>query len=204
MSYKEELQAHYKAVRKRMLQNAIQQKNPPPPPTPEPSNPPEAGLVTEKSEQAIVDDAMNKTNTFFSNVQAAKMMAEEIANSPKLPPIPGLVLNEIGAIRWMRVLHAVARQHGVEATEILSHSRQRHVVVARFEVFYRLRIDLGMSYKKIADLMKKDHTTILYGVHKVRKHLLDHSSEVSESGMLRFGKHPAERGTHNTPLVSAV
>ena len=139
-----------------------------------------------------------------AKVQAVKMMAEEIANSPKLPPIPGLVLNEIGAIRWMRVLHAVARQHGIGADEILSHSRQRHVVVARFEVFYRLRIDLGMSYKKIADLMKKDHTTILYGVHKVRKHLLDHSSEVSESGMLRFGKHSAECSTHKAPLMSAV
>jgi hypothetical protein len=204
MSYKQQLQEHYKAVRARMLKNALPEKNPLPPPTPEPSNPPEAGLVTEKSEQAIVDDAMNKTNTFFSNVQAAKMMAEEIANSPKLPPIPGLVLNEIGAIRWMRVLHAVARQHGIGADEILSHSRQRHVVVARFEVFYRLRIDLGMSYKKIADLMKKDHTTILYGVHKVRKHLLDHYSEVSESGMLRFGKHSTQCSTHKAPLMSAV
>ncbi len=204
MSYKQQLQEHYKAVRARMLKNALPEKNPLPPPTPEPSNPPEAGLVTEKSEQAIVDDAMNKTNTFFSNIQAAKMMAEEIANSPKLPPIPGLVLNEIGAIRWMRVLHAVARQHGIGADEILSHSRQRHVVVARFEVFYRLRIDLGMSYKKIADLMKKDHTTILYGVHKVRKHLLDHYSEVSESGMLRFGKHSTQCSTHKAPLMSAV
>jgi chromosomal replication initiation ATPase DnaA len=80
----------------------------------------------------------------------------------------------------MRILHAVARKHEIDADEILGRSRRRAVIDARFEVFYRLRVELAFSYLKIAHLMRKDHSTIMHGVNKLRKKLLDEKRGVAD------------------------
>lgn len=190
MSYLKELQDHYKAVRARLRANAIPEVKALPPPTPdllkkeELSNQPKAGLVPEGAEKRIVAEALKQANPYWiggNHTQAIKI-AEEMATAPRLPPLPGLVLDEIGAIRWMRVLHAVAKHHNVDASEITGTCRKRHVAQARFEVFYRLRVDLNLSYTKISQLMKKDHTTVLHGVNRMRRMLLDGSLERADYG----------------------
>lgn len=120
----------------------------------------------------------------------ADRFADEIELSPKLPPLPGLNLEETGGVRWARVLHAVAKHHNVDAKEILSPSRRREVIKARFETFYRLRVDVRMSYEKIAKLMKRDHTTVMHGVYKVRNRLLDERSKPRDDKRLASVIHP--------------
>lgn len=171
MSYQEYLKQHYKQVRKRMLRNAIPEKKPLPAYTPISKNQQKRGLVSENAEGKIVSDALTIVTPV--NSHEALRLAEELMNSPRLPPLPGLALHETGAVRWMRILHAVARKHEIDADEILGRSRRRAVIEARFEVFYRLRVELAFSYLKISHLMKKDHTTIMHGVNKLRKKLLD-------------------------------
>lgn len=192
MSYLKELQNHYKAVKARLRANALPEVKLLPKPMPallereEQSSPPKAGLVPEGAEGKLVTEALRQANPEWiggNHAQAIKI-AKEMANAPKLPPLPGLVLNEIGAIRWMRVLHAVAAHHRVDPSEIMGSCRKRHVTQARFEVFYRLRVDLNLSYSKIAGLMKKDHTTIMHGVNKMREMLLDDLCAESDDGML--------------------
>jgi chromosomal replication initiation ATPase DnaA len=114
-----------------------------------------------------------------------------MVTAPRLPPLPGLVLNEVGAIRWMRVLRAVAAHHKISPSEITGKSRKRHVIKARFEVFYRLRVDLNFSYPKISQLMTKDHSTVLHGVNKVRQMLLDRRERSGDYGDPSVGNtHP--------------
>lgn len=188
MSYLKELQDHYKAVKARIRAAGLEPPKTLPKPMPkllereEALKLPRAGLAPEGAQKALVSEALRQANPEWiggNHLQAIKI-AEEMVSAPKLPPLPGLVLNEPGAVRWMRVLHAVAAHHRVDASEILSMSRKRHVVQARFEVFYRLRVDLNLSYPKIAWLMKKDHTTILHGVNRVKKMLLDASEQTAE------------------------
>ena len=204
MSYLKELQDHYKAVKARLRANALPEVKLLPKPMPallereEQSSPPKAGLVPEGAEGKLVTEALRQANPEWiggNHAQAIKI-AKEMANTPKLPPLPGLVLNEIGAIRWMRVLHAVAAHHRVDPSEIMGSCRKRHVTQARFEVFYRLRVDLNLSYSKIAGLMKKDHTTIMHGVNKMREMLLDDLCAESDDGLLA-SKHPLASETHN-------
>lgn len=183
MSYRKELQDHYKAVKARLRANALPEKKALPPLMPEPPKqeqplpPPRAGLAPIDAEGRLVSEALRQANPDWigGNYSQAIKIAEEMVNAPRLPPLPGLVLNEIGSVRWMRVLHAVAAHHKIDASEITGFSRKRHVTQARFEVFYRLRVDLNMSYTKISQLMKRDHTTVLHGVNKMKKMLLDHS-----------------------------
>lgn len=170
------------------------------------SKPLEEGLVSKKADKKIVSEALDVTNPIrWGNIEQAQRIAAELANLPRLPPIPGLVLNEVGAIRWMRVLHAVAKKHNVDASEILGISRKRHVINARFEVFYRLRVDLLMSYQKIAHIMKKDHSTVMHGVSKIRYRLLDDLKKKGDDGDLHSGNHLTECGnTHPVSEVLAV
>lgn len=199
MTYQKQLQEHYKAVRARMMKHAIPEKKAPPIvllESPEKLEPPKAGLVSEVVKNKIVTDALSVTDmgAIYDTAQALKL-AEEMVNSPRLPPIPGLVINEIGAIRWLRILHAVANKHGVEKADIMGKSRRRAIVEARFEVFYRLRIDLSFSYLKIAHLMKKDHTTVLHGVNTLRKRLLDERSRMAEDAHVFSVNYP-DQNTH--------
>lgn len=204
MSYLKELQDHYKAVKARIRANALPEVKVPPKPMPEllereeQSGPPKAGLVPEGAEGRIVTEALRQSNPEWvgGNHSQAIKIAQEMASAPKLPPLPGLVLNELGSVRWLRVLHAVAKHHNVDASEILGVSRKRHVLHARFEVFYRLRVDLNLSYMKIAGLMKKDHTTVLHGVNRMRAMLLDDLCAESDDGLLANNP-PFASNTHN-------
>ena len=203
MSYLENLKEHYKAVRKRMLQNAI---NPPKPlllPMPVSTKKPEAGLVPESAENKIVTDALTVTDVVmpYDHMQTVSM-AEELMGSPRLPPLPGVVINEAGAVRWVRILHAVANHHGIDSDEILGRSRRRNVVNARFEVFYRLRVELAFTYPRIAQLMKKDHSTVLHGVNKLRQKLLDEKRKVADDAGAFLVTHPYQSATH-TDLSAA-
>lgn len=210
MSYLEELRTRYKEARKRMERYAIPEPRPVrslPPPTPKPEPEPQVkrpGLVSEKADREIVLKALKVSDieNLCHHSQIYKM-AEELMNSPRLPPLPGLVLNETGAIRWMRIMHAVAKQHGIDAKEIMGESRKRHVIVARFEVFYRLRIDLAMSYTKIGCIFHKDHSTIIHGVNKVRQKLLDEKKRLTDDGLSLAVKHSDRGGSHPEDLSAA-
>lgn len=202
MSYLKELQEHYKAVKARLNKNVPPPVKALPKPTPDlsvkveplsPPSPPRAGLVPEDAEGRLVTEALREANPYWiggNHAQAIKI-AEQMITAPRLPPLPGLVLNEVGAIRWMRVLRAVAAHHKISPSEITGKSRKRHVIKARFEVFYRLRVDLNFSYPKISQLMKKDHSTVLHGVNKVRQMLLDRRERSGDYGDPSVGNtHP--------------
>lgn len=192
MSYAEQLKAHYKATRERMRMNAVckpvQVMRLPPPTLPPKAEP---GLVSESQSEAVVKDALAVTYA---------QAKEEADKYPLLPPLPGLVLNEVGAVRWMRILHAVAQMHKVDAQEILSASRKRHIVNARFELFYRMRTDLAMSYTKIGTLTKRDHTTIMHGVWKVRQKILDADKAKAENEHLAASNTCRGKDAH-TPIT---
>lgn len=214
MTYLEELRNRYKEARKRMERHAIKESphaisfsppTPKPEPEPEPvKSPPKAGLLSEKAEKEIVCKALRVASLEeLSRRSQAYKMADELVNSPRLPPLPGLVLDEVGAVRWMRIMHAVAKMHGVPASEVMGKSRENHVVSARFEVFYRLRIDLAMSYAKIGSIFGRDHTTVMHGVRKVRQKLLDEIRKQAEYGSSPSVSPPDQRGTYS-PDLSAV
>jgi len=202
MSYLKELQEHYRAVKARLNANVPPPVKALPKPTPdlsvkvEPLSPPSlprAGLVPEDAEGRLVTEALREANPYWigGNHAQAIRIAEQMVTAPRLPPLPGLVLNEVGAIRWMRVLRAVAAHHKISPSEITGKSRKRHVIKARFEVFYRLRVDLNFSYPKISQLMKKDHSTVLHGVNKVRQMLLDRRERSGDYGDPSVGNtHP--------------
>ena len=65
-----------------------------------------------------------------------------------------------------RLVAEAAERHGVTTGAILSRSRRRPVVRARQEVCWELR-QLNLSYPQIAELLDRDHSTVLVAVRKV-------------------------------------
>lgn len=66
-----------------------------------------------------------------------------------------------------QVIRETAAKHNVSTEHLIGHCRRAGVVWARFEIMWRARIELGMSYQLIARVLGgRDHTTIMYGVKR--------------------------------------
>lgn len=61
-----------------------------------------------------------------------------------------------------QILKEVAEKHHVHPSHIVGKRRTRHLVRARVEVAQRLTTERKLSTSKIAQLLNRDHTTIVY------------------------------------------
>lgn len=58
----------------------------------------------------------------------------------------------------------VADRYGITTDQILSNSREKHLVSARKEVYYLLREKIGLSYSQIGDILGKNHATVIHAL----------------------------------------
>lgn len=73
---------------------------------------------------------------------------------------------------WMKVAKEVATKHGVTVKELRSARRDRVVVAARHEAFWRCSKDLAMTLPQIGRCFgDRDHTTVLHGVRMHEKRM---------------------------------
>ncbi|MGD8373737.1 MAG: chromosomal replication initiator protein DnaA [Candidatus Woesebacteria bacterium] len=71
-----------------------------------------------------------------------------------------------------QVIDKTAKHFQVDAGDILSAKRDKHIVVPRQIAMYLLRSELHLSFPKIAkELGRKDHTTAIHSVEKIEKAL---------------------------------
>jgi chromosomal replication initiation ATPase DnaA len=79
------------------------------------------------------------------------------------------------------MLTAVRKYENIEPTALFSLGRRASLVIWRWRIFYLAYHDLGMSLSQIGGLMKRDHTTVLYGLRKY-----DADADIVELDRLRF------------------
>jgi hypothetical protein len=73
---------------------------------------------------------------------------------------------------WRRIAREVCTKHGVSMEELMSPRRNRFVVAARHEVFWRCKHETSMSFPQIGQRFGgKDHTTVLHGIKQHEKRL---------------------------------
>ncbi len=69
-----------------------------------------------------------------------------------------------------QIIEKTARHFQLEAPDICSPKRDKHIVVPRQIAMYLLRSELHLSFPKIAsELGRKDHTTAIHSVDKIEK-----------------------------------
>lgn len=100
--------------------------------------------------------------------------AEMRGVTPDISTAEGL----LGSVRRSRPQHVTpkqiidktARHFQIDASEICSAKRDKHIVVPRQIAMYLLRSELHLSFPKIAlELGRKDHTTAIHSVEKIEK-----------------------------------
>ena len=100
--------------------------------------------------------------------------AEMRGIAPDITTAEGL----LGNVRHSRPQHVTAKQiidktarhFQIDAKEICSAKRDKHIVVPRQIAMYLLRSELHMSFPRIAqELGRKDHTTAIHSVDKIEK-----------------------------------
>lgn len=91
--------------------------------------------------------------------------AAQSAPAPvQLPPMPN----------WLRIASEVSARHKLSIKELTGPGRQRYIVVARNEAFWRIREETKLSFPQIGAKFGRDHTTVLHGYHQHAKRLAAH------------------------------
>ncbi len=94
--------------------------------------------------------------------------------TPDIQTASGLLGNVRGTrphhITAKQVIDKTAKHFQIEANDIVSPKRDKHIVVPRQIAMYLLRSELHLSFPKIAvELGRKDHTTAIHSVEKIEK-----------------------------------
>lgn len=143
--------------------------------------------------------AIVQTKASLSGVELARETTEYLANNIKtnvrelegalnqllayaemrgVTPDISIAEGIIGSVRHSRPQHLTpkqivdktARHFQIEAKEICSAKRDKHIVVPRQIAMYLLRSELHLSFPRIAgELGRKDHTTAIHSVEKIEK-----------------------------------
>lgn len=144
-----------------------------------------SSIIESKAAQAGIEMPKETVEYMASNIKTNIRELEGALNQllafcemrgvvPDLQTASGL----IGDVRQTRPQHLTAKQvvdktarhFQVDAKDILSPKRDKHIVVPRQIAMYLLRSELHMSFPKIAtELGRKDHTTAIHSVEKIEK-----------------------------------
>lgn len=95
---------------------------------------------------------------------------------PTLSVVQGFIRDIINdhqpePIKIEEIIKAVSDAYQVPEKDIISKRKTAPVVFARQVAMYIARETTELSYKAIGDSFGKDHTTVLYTVDKIEKHL---------------------------------
>lgn len=70
-----------------------------------------------------------------------------------------------------KIVQAVAESFGIRLEDIFGKSQSREFVTPRQLAMYLCRQSLKMSFTKIGDFFKRDHSTVMSGIRRVREEL---------------------------------
>lgn len=71
-----------------------------------------------------------------------------------------------GVPKWKLISREICEKHKVSLDELKGPRRTPRYIPIRYELYYRLRTELGMSWGQIGKVVNRDHSTVLYGVKK--------------------------------------
>ncbi len=69
-------------------------------------------------------------------------------------------------VTWKTIALDVCSKYGVSMLDLLSHRRDRQIVKARYEAFWRCRVETTMSLTQMGTRFNRDHTSCLHGIRK--------------------------------------
>lgn len=158
MSYKQELEQKYAAIKRRMYGD-------------------KAPVINEeafKAAQAAIESIPMNT---LESVQPPTLVGGVAAPTGVVIPTPivksGLTPLVDARQNYINMLNWVAHKHGLNPFAVQNGGRQRHLVAARHEVWWRIRTEMNYSFPRIARFARKDHSTVIHAVQTFSSKMLD-------------------------------
>lgn len=78
-----------------------------------------------------------------------------------------------------KIVQAVAESYGIKLEDLFSKSQTREFVTPRQVAMFLCRQNLRMSFTKIGDYFKRDHSTVISGIKRVRKEIAAPESDLA-------------------------
>ena len=90
---------------------------------------------------------------------------------------------------WSSLVKHVCKRYGFTHTQLIGDARPARLVEARHELWWLVRTISGMSYPKMAQLARRDHSSIIHGVAKFGNKLAAGEVSIDREMALRvFGE----------------
>ena len=67
------------------------------------------------------------------------------------------------------VIAKVLVKHGMTFIDVAGQAKSQKFVDCRFEIYYRLRRELGLSLMQVGQMLNKDHTSVLHGYRRMEE-----------------------------------
>ena len=158
MSYKQELEQKYAAIKNRMYA-----KRPP--------------VINDEAikiaQQMIATIPMNT----IEDIKPPAMVGGVAGPTGVVIPTPtvksGLTPLVDARQNYINMLNWVAHKHGLNPSMVQNGGRQKHLVAARHEIWWRIRTEFNYSFPRIARFARKDHSTIIHAVQTFSSKMLD-------------------------------
>lgn len=84
-------------------------------------------------------------------------------------------------IQAKEIIKKTCKYYGIEEKMMYKRIRKVDIITARHMAIYLIKRDLKMTHTDIADLFKKERTTIIHAVHKMQDLLsLPHEIEIKK------------------------
>lgn len=137
-----------------------------------------ASLSGIELERETVEYLANTIKTNIRELEGALNQLLAFAEMRGVSPDIATAEAILGSVRHSRpqyvtpkqIIDKTARHFQIDAKEICSAKRDKHIVVPRQIAMYLLRSELHLSFPKIAgELGRKDHTTAIHSVEKIEK-----------------------------------
>jgi hypothetical protein len=142
-----------------------------------PSRPVVPTKPTEKlpePEQPIVRDIINLTPEEPEEEIALRAMLDQVwtqiyGENEFLRKTAFLMKGFSGRQSARYVIAKVLVKHGMTFIDIAGQAKSQKFVDCRFEIYYRLRRELGLSLMQVGRMLNKDHTSVLHGYRRMEE-----------------------------------
>jgi len=163
--------SHYAAVRARLMGIVAPTQVRHMIPAPEPLEPPK-----KRTKEEIRRDRLARRRARAAQLAMSKFKPVSVFQAKDLPKVTveahyawegGPEVLPIPVPRWKQIVIEVAEREKILIGDLMVDNREKHVVAARGEIFYRMRHECGLSYPEIGKRMgNRDHSTVIWGVKR--------------------------------------
>lgn len=163
--------SHYAAVRARLMGTVKPTKVRHLTPAPKSLEP-----AKKRTKEEVHRDRLARRRAQKVQMALAKFKPVSVFNAQELPKCTvdahfawegGPEVLPIPVPRWKQIVIEVAEREKILIGDLMVDNREKHVVAARGEIFYRMRHECGLSYPEIGKRMgNRDHSTVIWGVKR--------------------------------------